>query len=61
MPKNPKQTSPRVAKIAGTHLPKKDIPKDIKSVIASDLGQAPYKTKKPAKPTKPAKPKSKGK
>jgi hypothetical protein len=50
MPKNPKQTSEKVAKIAGTNLPKKGLPKEIKSVIASDLAQAPLKPKKTDKP-----------
>lgn len=44
MPKNPKQTSKTVASKAGKNLSKKSLPKDIKSVIASDLAQAELKT-----------------
>jgi len=45
MPKNPKQTSRGVASKAGKNLPKKGLSKDIKSIIASDLAQAPLKPK----------------
>ncbi|MHB1418757.1 MAG: hypothetical protein ACYCX4_04095 [Bacillota bacterium] len=46
---NPKQTTGRVAKKAGKRLNVDDFPKDIKSIIASDLAQAKLKEKKKLK------------
>ncbi len=54
MPKNPKETSPKVASVAGELLPKKGIPKKEKEPIASALAQAPLK----AKPKRKSKKKS---
>ena len=46
MPKNPKETSPKVAKKASKQLRDKESTKDEKSVAGSDLGQTAYKKKK---------------
>jgi len=46
MPKNPKQTSPKVASKASKELRSKRSSKDEKSVAGSGLSQAPYKKRR---------------
>jgi hypothetical protein len=43
---NTKQTGKKAASEAGKLLQKKSTPKNVKTVSASDLGQAPTKSKK---------------
>lgn len=54
---NPKQTSRRVATLAGRNLPNKKVPRILRIIIASALVQAKPKIK--IKLPKPKKPKSK--